>query len=213
MSATGTAFIDPAYLASVSAIVASKCGSPDVASLLGVSGTFNVGRLRSRGFTLDGRWRMSPRTYVDYDWALTSTSLLDAPVDVLTNNKTLISGDQLPRVPLHTLGISLDHTIGNGLDLRYTLHTVSINNTKALPAYDFSDMSATYPVRHGYLTIAVGNIFNQYADSRGLRYEGVPLSLNAYATPADYALVTGAASAERFGLPARSIFFSYTLMR
>ncbi|MBV9272195.1 MAG: TonB-dependent receptor [Candidatus Eremiobacteraeota bacterium] len=213
LSETGAGFVDPSYLAGVRAIVAAKCGAPNVDALLGLTGTFNVGRLRSRGFALDGRWRFNAQTYVDYDWALTSTSILDAPTNLLTSNKTLILGDQLPRVPLHTFSASLDRTLRSGLDVRYTLHTVSVNNTKALPAYDYSDISATYPVKRGSFTVAVANLFNQYADNRGLRYEGVPLPLNGYATAADYAPVTGAASTELFGLPPRSIFFSYTLVR
>lgn len=211
LGTSGTSYIDPLYLQQVEAIVSSKCGSADVSSLLGVSGTFNVGDLRSRGFTLDGRWRFSNRTYADYDWALTSTSVIAAPRQLLEANKTLILGNQLPRLPLHTLDLSLDQTVGAGLDLRYTLHTVSANNTKALPPYDYSDLTATYPIAHGMLAFTVGNLFDQYAGGRGLRYEGVPLPLNGYATSADYAPVVGAAATERFGLPPRTLFFSYTL--
>jgi outer membrane receptor for ferrienterochelin and colicin len=211
LSAAGAGFIDPAYLAQASAIVAAKCGSKNVADLLGVSGTFNVGRLRSRGFTLDGRWRFSRNTYVDYDWALTSTSIVSAPRQLLQSNKTLIPGDQIPRLPLHTLDVSVDHTLAGGLDLRYTLHAVSANNTKALPAYNYSDLTATYQVPSGVFAFTVDNLFNQYADYRGLRYEGVPLPLNGYATAADYAPVTGSNATERFGLPLRSVFFSYTV--
>jgi hypothetical protein len=210
LSTTGTAFIDPAYLSQVSAIVASKCGSANVRALLGVSGTLNVGDLRSRGFTLDGRWRFSPSTYVDYDWALTSTSIVSAPQALLQANKTLILGGQLPRLPLHTLDLALDHTFPGGIDLRYTFHTVSANNTKALPPYDYSDFAVTYRTGNGKFALAAGNLFNQYADSRGLRYEGVALPLNGYATASDYAPVVGAASTERFGLPPRTLFFSYT---
>ena len=94
--------------------------------------------------------------------------------------------------------------------MRYTLHTVSANNTKALPPYDYSDFTATYPVAKGLFAMTIGNVLNQYADNRGLRYEGVPLSLNGYATAADYAPVIGAASTELFGLPPRTLFFSST---
>lgn len=207
---SGESFIDPAYLSAVSAIVASKCGSANVAALLGVSGTFNVGDLRSRGFALNGRWRFSPRTYVDYDWATTSTAILSLPAQLLRANKTLVPGSQLPHLPLHTLTLAFDHTLTGGLDLRYTLHTISANNTKALPPYDYSDFTATYRAANGVFAVTVGNVFNQYADNRGLRYEGVPLALNSYATATDYAPVIGAASTERFGLPPRTLFFSYT---
>jgi outer membrane receptor protein involved in Fe transport len=99
LNSSGVSFIDPAYLSQVSAIVASKCGSANVAALLGVSGTFNVGDLRSRGFALNGRWRFSPHTYADYDWATTSTAILSVPQQLLQANKTLIFGSQLPHLP------------------------------------------------------------------------------------------------------------------
>lgn len=210
LSAAGASYIDPAYLAQVSSIVASKCGPSGVLAHLGVSGTFNVGELRSRGFAVDGRWRFSKRTYVDYDWAATSTAILAAPQQLLKSNLTLISGSQLPRVPLHTLDVSLDNTFGRAFDVRYTLHAVSANNTKALPAYAYSDLTATHPMANGFLAVTLGNVFNQDASALGLRYEGVPLALNGYATAAAYAPVIGSAATEQFGLPSRSLFLSYT---
>jgi outer membrane receptor protein involved in Fe transport len=209
LSSVGTGFIDPAYLSLVEGIVGSKCGLSNAMSLLGVSGTLNVGRLQSRGFTLDGRVRLDSRTYVDYDWALTSTMLQDAPTTFLQNNKTYILGSQIPRFPLHTFSASLDRLVGS-VDFRYTFHGVSANNTKALPAYNYSDLSAIIPAGPGSFAVSISNLFNQYADNRGLRYQGVPLALNAYAGAADYAPVTGSSATEQFGLPFRQIFFSYT---
>lgn len=205
----GTGFIDPAYLALVEGIVSSKCGTANASSLLGVTGTLNVGRVQSRGFTLDGRLRLNRKLYVDYDWALTSTMLRDAPATFLQSNETYILGSQLPRLPLHTLNASVDQLLGT-FDVRYTLHTVSANNTKALPPYNYSDLSASVPVGPGRFTLAISNLFNQYADNRGLRYEGIPLPLNQYATPADYAPVTGTSATERFGLPFRQLYLSFT---
>jgi hypothetical protein len=95
------------------------------------------------------------------------------------------------------------------LDLRYTLYTVSNNNTKALPAYDYSDFSAGYPLGPGILTGTILNLFNQWGSIAGLRYQGVPLALNSYAKPSAYAQYTGAAATEQFGLPYRTIYFSY----
>jgi hypothetical protein len=152
---------------------------------------------------------MNRRLYVDYDWALTSTMLVDAPATFLQNNLTYVTGSQIPRLPLHTLSASINQTVGNA-ELRYTFNAVSANNTKALPAYNYSDLSITAPLGTGAATLSVSNVFDQFADNRGLRYEGVPLSLNHFATAADYAPATGASSTERFGLPFRTIFLSYT---
>jgi hypothetical protein len=112
-------------------------------------------------------------------------------------------------LPLHTLSAALNQSIGTA-QVRYTFHAISANNTKALPAYTYSDLSLTAPFGPGTAALSVSNLFNQFADNRGLRYEGVPLELNQYATAADYAPVTGAGSTERFGLPYRTIFLSYT---
>jgi hypothetical protein len=68
-----------------------------------------------------------------------------------------------------------------------------------------------YPLRRGTFSVTVSNVFNQWADIRGLRYEGVPLPLNGYATGASYAPYTGASAAEQFGLPYRTIYFNYEL--
>ena len=112
-------------------------------------------------------------------------------------------------MPLHTFNGSLDYTFNNGLDARYTLYTVSVNNTKSLPAYDYSDFSLAYPIAHGVLTGTVLNLFNQWGSIAGLRYEGVPLPLNSYAKPSSYAPYIGADATELFGLPYRTIYFSY----
>jgi len=210
LSQAGTGFIDPAFLAQQTAAVAAVCGASAAPSLLGVSGNFNVGQLRARGFTLSGRQRIDRRTFVDYDWTLDSTALVSAPATLFQANLTLVPGSQLPHLPLHTLEAALDRLVGR-VDVRYTLHAVSANNTKALPAYDFSDLRLSTAVGHDVLSVAVTNLFNQYADIRGLRGEGVPLALNAYAAPGAYVPYIGAAATERYALPFRRIQVNYEL--
>jgi outer membrane receptor protein involved in Fe transport len=209
LSQTGTSFIPADYLARVTAAVAAKCGAPAAPGLLGLTGNFNIGTLRAQGADLSGRVRVSRQFYINYDWALTSTLLLGASEPLLESNLTLVLNDQLPRLPLHTFNGSADYTFGDGLDARYTLYTVSVNNTKSLPAYDYSDLSLSYPLGHGLLLSGtVLNLFNQWATIAGMRYEGVPLPLNNYATPASYAQYTGANATEQFGLPFRTVYFS-----
>jgi hypothetical protein len=211
LSRTGTGFVDPQFLAKALAAVSAKCGATAAPSLLGITGTFNVGQLRARGFMLGGRQRLSRRTFVDYDWTLDSTILVSVPSSVLRSNLTLIQGGQLPRLPLHTLTAALDHTFGHGIGVRYTLHAVSVNNTKSLPAYDYSDLRIDAPAGHGALSVSVSNLFRQNADVRGVRYEGVPLPLNGYATPSAYLPYLGAGATQRFGLPERTVFVNYTI--
>jgi hypothetical protein len=163
-----------------------------------------------RGGDLSGRWRLTRRFYLDYDWALTSSVLMNAPAAFLESNLTEIVGSQIPRVPLHTFSASFDDTFGDGLDVRYTPHAVSAGNTKSLPAYDYSDLRLSHPVgTAGTLTVYVTNLFNQWANIAGLIGEGQTLPLNAYAKPSDYAPYVGTAATEQYGLPYRQIYFSF----
>jgi hypothetical protein len=212
LSQSGVDFIPPDYLQSQALAVASKCSisQKEAVALLGLSGTVNIGQLQARGFTFSGRQRFDKRTFIDYVWDLDSTVLKSVPTNFLQSNLTDIVGSQLPSLPLHTLTATLDHNFGRGIDARYTLHTVSVNNTKSLPAYNFSDLSVSAPVSSGTFAVSVSNLFSQYANIEGLRYQGVPLPLNQYATAADYAPYTGANATEWFGLPYRMIFVNYT---
>jgi hypothetical protein len=176
-----------------------------------VTGTFNVGQERARGAMLNGRQRLTRKTFVDYDWALDSTALISAPVQLLQANVTLVPGAQLAHLPLHTFVCALDQIVGKSLDLRYTVHTFSAGNTKSLPAYNYSDLRASVPVGPGLFSVTVSNVFNQWANIAGLRNVGVPLALNKFASTADYAPYIGTAATEQFGLPYRTIFFNYAL--
>jgi hypothetical protein len=211
LSTTGSAFIDPAFLQSVSQRIAAVCGVQATPALLGVTGSLNVGHLLARGATLEGRARVNARSFVDYDWALTSTVLVSVPTSLLQSQLTLIPGSQLPHLPLHTFDASYDTLLGRGAEARYTVHTVSDSNTKGLPAYNYSDLRLTFTQGHSVLGVAITNLFNQDAFIEGLRGEGVPLALNAYARPASYAPLIGTSAAEEFGLPYRQIILTYNL--
>jgi outer membrane receptor protein involved in Fe transport len=212
LSQSGSSFIPPSLLNEYIQAVGAKCGNAVAPSLLGVTGNFNVGTMRARGWDFSGRERATRNLYFDYDWALTSTALLGANQQLIEDNVTLIPGAQVARVPLHTGNLSADYTINNKLDLRYSLFYVSAGNTKSLPAYDYSDFTAAYPLGSGILTGTVLNLFNQWATIAGLIGEGVPLPLNQYATPSKYTPYIGTAATEQFGLPFRTIYFSYQFL-
>ncbi len=211
LSVTGTGFIDPADLARALALASSTCGAANPLAILGVTGPINLGQLRAQGFTISGRQRVSPRLFFDYDYATTSTTIRSASPQFYQQNLTYIQGEQLPRVPLHTLNFAADGSPNKNLDIRYTLHWVSENNTKRLPGYNYSDLRITSRAGPGNATVFVSNLFNQNAFIEGMLNAGQTLGLNQYATAADYAPYTGAGATELFGLPYRSIYFSYSV--
>jgi outer membrane receptor protein involved in Fe transport len=212
LSQSGTSFIPPQLLAQFVQAVGAKCGVEVAPSLLGSTGNFNVGTLRAKGFDFSGRLRATRNFYLDYDYAATSSVLLGANQQLIQDNVTLIPFSQLARVPLHTGNLAADYTINNGLDLRYTIYYVSAGNTKSLPAYDYSDFSAAYPVKNGVITATVLNAWNQWASIAGLIGDGIPLPLNQYATQSKYTPYIGTAATEQFGLPFRSVYFSYQIL-
>ncbi len=211
LATTGVGFIAPSVLSSAEALIAAKCGVSNPESLLGVSGAVNLGQLRAQGFTLSGRQRVDARTFVDYDYATTSTVLVSAPVTYLQNNLTSVIGAQVPYLPLHTLNFSVDRQLAPRVDLRYTLHSISDNNNKHSDGYNYSELRGSVILGRGTLSANVFNLFNQDAYIAGYLGEGVPLALNRYATKASYAPYLGANATELFGLPYRSFFFSYSL--
>jgi hypothetical protein len=211
LSETGTSFIDPAYLESVEAAVAAKCGVPDAASLLGLKGNVNVGQLRARGVLLGGRQRIVRDTFFDYDVALDSTVLVSVPTAYLKSNLNIIPGSQLPNLPLQTGEFALDHRFGHGLEARYSVNLFSANNSKNLPAYNVSRLRVDIPGGAGRFTLTIDNLFNQYGNIEGLIGQGVPLALNGYAGAAAYAPYIGASATEQFGLPPRSLYLNFSL--
>jgi outer membrane receptor for ferrienterochelin and colicin len=201
-------YVNPAYVSEAQSDFDSACGAGNYT--LGFTENANLG-LRAQGIMIDGRIRASHRVYLDYDYAVTSTILTTADPQVLQNNLTYIVGSQLPHVPLQTFTTALDDMVAPGFDARYTLHTVSSNNTKALPAYNYSEFSLSHSIGSGRLTASIFNLFNQNASSVGLENLGVPLALNSFATASAYAAYTGAAATEQFGLPPRMLYVDYTV--
>jgi hypothetical protein len=212
LALTGTGFIDPDTLARAQALAASQCGGSNFSTLFGVTGNVNIGQFRAQGFTINGRQRISPATFFDYDAATTSTTVRSAPVAFFQHNLTDVQDSQLPRIPLHTLNFSADTLARPGIDVRYTLHVVGDNNTKRIAGYNYSDLRISAGnVGPGTFSVAVTNLFQQNAFIEGYLNEGEALALNQYATRADYAPYTGSGETELFGLPYRSIYFTYSL--
>jgi hypothetical protein len=74
-----------------------------------------------------------------------------------------ISGNQLPNVPLHRAGITLDYKAPRSAvewlaDANYT----GSNNQQNLPAYTTVDAGVSTQLQRGALTFAVSNVFNAY---------------------------------------------------
>ncbi len=85
--------------------------------------------------------------------------------DVRLNNpySITIPGEQLPNVPLHRGGITLDYkSPGSILEWLADANYTSANNPQNLPAYTTVDAGVDAHLMHGDLVFAASNIFNTY---------------------------------------------------
>jgi outer membrane receptor for ferrienterochelin and colicin len=185
------------------------CGVGGYTTVL--SETANLGQLRTRGIMLDGRIRATSRLFADYDYAVTSTALVNGVTQLLQKNLTYVPDAQFPHVPLQTFTLALDALLTRTLEARIDFNTVSGDNTKALPAYDYSDIALSAPVGPGKLSFAVTNLFNQWSNNFSLENSGVPLALNQYATASSYLPEIGKSATEQLALQPRMLFVNYAL--
>ena len=201
--------IAPSVVNALETALSGFCGVGGATTV--ISETANLGQLRTRGIMLDGRVRATPRLFADYDYAITSTALVNGVMQLLQKNLTYVPDAQFPHVPLQTFTVALDALLTRTLEARIDFNTVSADNTKALPAYDYSDIALAAPIGPGKLSVAVTNLFNQWSNNFSLENSGVPLALNTYATPANYAPQIGQSATEQFALQPRMVFLNYTL--
>ncbi|HET7814242.1 MAG TPA: TonB-dependent receptor [Candidatus Baltobacteraceae bacterium] len=97
--------------------------------------------------------------------------------DVRLNNpySITIPGSQLPNVPLHRAGITLDYKAPRSAvewlaDANYT----GANNQQNLPAYTTVDAGVNLHLERGDLTLAASNIFNTYSGTMASSQWAVP---------------------------------------
>jgi outer membrane receptor for ferrienterochelin and colicin len=201
--------IAPSVLSALTTALTGKCGAGGYTTV--ISETANLGQLQSRGVMLNGRVRFGRGFFTDFDYAVTSTALVNGVTELLQKNLTSIPDAQLPRVPLQTLTVAFNALLTRRLEARFDVNTVSGDNTKALPAYNYSDITLTSAVGPGKLSLSVSNVFNQWSNNFSLENLGVPLALNQYATASSYGAQIGKSATEMLALQPRMLFVNYTV--
>lgn len=170
----GSALVDmgilsPDYLARVRQLYDSPAGcnaaagTPFAASQLyfsspvgGVQRTYQGGSVS--GFIQLGRLVVQPYYNVQSATIQSNDPRIANPYSIT------ISGAQVPNVPLHRAGITLDYRAPHSsvewlADAQY----VGGNNPNNLPAYTTFDAGASTQLKSGTLTVAASNITNAYA--------------------------------------------------
>jgi hypothetical protein len=160
-------YLPPGYVALTQAIYqsASGCGSalPFNATNLYINQPIaNVQRVY-QGVQLTGGFRIGQNLVAEPYYNITQTIANSA--SPLLNNpfSIIIPGAQMPNIPMHRGGLTLDykapHSSVEGL-LNGTF--VSANNGNNLPGYVTADAGVAVTLTKGTITAAVTNIFNKY---------------------------------------------------
>ncbi|HEV2262715.1 MAG TPA: TonB-dependent receptor [Candidatus Rubrimentiphilum sp.] len=162
----GSGIFPPGYFAIAHNTFVNACGVP-IGTAFGPANTYfstpisGVQRVYE-GFHLNGFFTLGnlvAEPYYDTQVALANSS------DPRFSNPYAITipGAQLPNVPLHRAGLTLDYKVPRSvfeylLDASYT----GTNNSQNLPAYTTVDAGVDWQTSHGTVTFAASNIFNTY---------------------------------------------------
>ncbi len=207
------ALYGPSYLTGVFTHISSICPSlappnpPPTLANLTVATNLNLATARARGFTINGRTRLTRELTVEGYYNVQSAMVFDMPVTVQMNNPTLINGSQIPNIPLHTYGVTLDLTNTHGGEFYIDYTHYDDFNAFNRPAFGETDAFFNQRLTDNTsINLGISNLFNAATDNYGRVGLGLYQAENAFGTDAN-ALQQGT---ERFGLGPMSVMFSIT---
>ncbi len=203
----------PSYLTGVYKHISSICPNlsppnpPATIANLTVATNLNLATSRARGYELSGRLRVTPQLAFDAFYNVQSVVVFDMSDTLLQNNPTLINGAQIPNIPLHTYGITMDltNTHGGEVYIDYTHY----DNYNAYNRPAFGEADAFFNQRlsnETSINLGISNLFNEATDNYGRVGLGLYQAENQFGTDAN-ALQQGT---ERFGIGPRSFTFTLT---
>lgn len=202
--ALDTALITPDYLNAVSKAFAATCGRPSAVSAenLYLNVTSSVPRVRYEGGEVAVHAIVSRNITADLTYGLVYARAFGNEGALFGGGSTVVSGLQLPNVPIATANLGVAAKIGRS-ESRFlaNLRHVAGNNANNLPAYTTVDVGVDKPLSHGaHLTVSALNVTGAYV--------GVfATSANAVALPTGH----GSFATVSTPLPPRSLNVSLRL--
>jgi len=113
------------------------------------------------GLRFAGSYSVGKSLVVLPTYALTSAQAKSKASALSDPLSDVVSGRQLPRVPLNSAGLTLDvRPPGSPLETLANLQLVGTNNGRGLPSYATLNLAASYSTPHGTVTISVTNVLN-----------------------------------------------------
>ncbi len=175
-----TGIFPPAYFGTAQSYFDSTCGVPPSTAFGAQNVYFStpIGNVRRvyEGAHLNGYFTLGALVLEPY-YDVQVAKAISADPRFANPYAITISGNQLPNVPLHRAGITLDYRAPHSAvewlaDASYT----GSNNAQNLPAYTTVDAGVSTQLQHGTLTFAASNIFNAYGGVFASSENAVPYS-------------------------------------
>jgi|GEM_PF-4671755 len=114
--------------------------------------------------------------FIAMPYYVTSAATALAAATGAPSGTGLVAGSQLPNVPLHKYGMTLDWKAPrSALETVINVTHVSTNNANNLPRYTIFSAGTIFPLEQGNLTVSVTNLFNQFSGVFVSPQNAVPL--------------------------------------
>lgn len=198
---------DAATLAQFVAKLQAHCGTAFDQSHLGVSDLFNAGSAKYQGYDLTATIPLGPQITVDGGYAVQSAAFYGMNDNILTNNTTLVNGNQIYGVPLQRANLGIGYADGNGWAGRLDGYYVGAPNGFNRPPYTYFNFNVSKTLPQGLtLNLGVLNLFSSDAQQYGLIGLGVFKPENQFGTDTS-SLQQGT---EEYGLPLQQVWLSLT---
>ena len=186
-----------------------QCPSANLgASHFGVTDLFNAGTARYKGYDLTATLPVGAGVTLDAGYAVQSAAYFGMSNDILSNNATLINGNQLDSVPLQRANFGIAYADDqNGWGWRLDNYYVGTPNGFNRPPYYYANFNIYKTVLKGTtLNLGVSNVFNSNAQQYGYIGSGVFKPENQFGSDQN-AYQQGT---EEFGLPLQQFWLTLT---
>lgn len=180
-NALGPAYFPPSYFTIANQFYQSPAGCMSATALdpskvliaLPIGGTTRV----YEGVQIASGFGLGPYVIAQTYYNVQVAKALSTDARLQGSLSTTIPGAQLPNVPLHRAGITLDAKPTRWpVELLADVNYTSANNGNNLPAYAVVDAGASVPLSRGTMTLAVTNVFNAEAGTFATPALGVPVA-------------------------------------
>ncbi len=172
-------YFDPLYLADAQSDARNECGRSTIGSLSDLY--FQTSGIASsavyQGVQLASAYYFGESASLRGSYSTTSAQAYGSGLPLFGMRSTVVSGAQLPNVPLHTASLDFQTLLGANVVGLFQTSYSSANNAYNLPAHLTFDGGFLATMPRGTLSLTMTNISNAYPGPFATSDDAVPLPM------------------------------------